>query len=120
MEPDYFGTEQFTDEDRAYKGSRFSEVRDALFANPYQRVWGGEGEPPLPVYEVNLRGTLRGILPFGRRRTFKNWRHIGKLTFDNAVISYNGDFVIHFNHPTWRDDRNDPSTATRVSGCKVR
>lgn len=358
MEPDYFGTEQFTDEDRAYKGSRFSEVRDALFANPYQRVWGGKGEPPLPNYEVNLRGTLRGILPFGRRylfrqavertvdshadlrwgadgkgfrrllhpngvcltglweiteeteysgyflkgsraliigrystcctetrrghtrslslvgklfpttdpnhseplrtanfftqedlggedtdyindarcrnapdtrawrrggsgvvilliegllfmradkepamrqvyaiaelgkpkdkptrapafmrllvapeqpridgealdfrdevlaqifdkgdllpkrtlsfhievtdegstrglpifqrRTFKNWRHIGKLTFDNAVISYNGDFVIHFNHPTWRDDRNDPSTATRVSGRKVR
>ena len=22
--------------------------------------------------------------------------------------------VIHFNHPTWHDDPNDPSTATRV------
>jgi hypothetical protein len=229
MEPDYFGTEQFTDEDRAYKGSRFSEVRDALFANPYQKVWGGEGEPPLPTYEVTLRSALRGILPFGRhyffrqavertvdsqadallqradkepahrqlyaiaelgkandeptrtpefmrlrvapeqpriegealdfrdeimaqifdkgdplpkrtltfhievtdegstrglpvfqRRTFKNWRSIGKLTFDNAVISYNGDFVIHFNHPTWRGDRNNPSTATRINGRKVR
>jgi hypothetical protein len=357
MEPDYFGTEQFTDEDRAYKGSRFSEVRDALFANPYQKVWGGEGEPPLPTYEITLLSVLRGILPFGRpyffrqavertvdshadlrwgadgkgfrrlihpngvcltglweiteeteysgyfrkgsqaliigrystcctetrrghtrslslvgklypttdpnhseplrtasfftqedlggertnyindaefrnapdthswrrgagvpillvegalflrfdkepahrqlyqiaelgkpkdeptrtpqfmrlrvtpeqpriegealdfrdeimaqifdkgdplpkrtltfhievtdegstrglpvfqRRTFKNWRHIGKITFDNAVTSYNSDFVIHFNHPTWRDDRNDPSTATRMNGRKVR
>jgi hypothetical protein len=357
MESDYFGTEQFTDEDRAYKGSRFSEVRDALFANPYQKVWGGNGEPPFPTYEVTLRSVLRGILPFGRpyffrqavertvdshadlrwgadgkgfrrllhpngvcltglweiteeteysgyfrkgsraliigrystcctetrrgharslslvgklypstdpnhaeplltasfitqqdiggehtdyindaelrnapdtrawrrgagvpillvtgvllqradkepshrqlyaiaelgkandeptrtpqfmrlrvaseqpriegealdfrdeimaqifdkgdplpkrtltfhievtdegstrgiplfqRRTFEHWRHIGKLTFDNAVISYNGDFVIHFNHPTWRGDRNNPSTATRMNGRKVR
>lgn len=357
MEPAYFGTEQFTDEDRAYKGSRFSEVRDALFANPYQKVWGGEGEPPLPTYEISLLSVLRGILPFGRRyffrqavertvdshadlrwgadgkgfrrlihpngvcltglweiteeteysgyfrkgsraliigrystcctetrrghtrslslvgklypttdpnhteplrtasfftqedlggertdyindaefrnapdthswrrgagvpillvegalflhvdkepahrqlyaiaelgkandeptrtpqfmrlrvapeqpriegealdfrdevmaqifdkgdplpkrtltfhievtdegstrglpvfqrRTFKNWRHIGKITFDNAVISYNSDFVIHFNHPTWRGERNNPSTATRMNGRKVR
>ncbi len=89
MKPEYFGTEQFTEEDRAYKGSRFSEVRDALFANPYQKVWGGEGAPPLLVYEVNLARALPGI-------------------------------VIHFNHPTWRDDRNDPSTATRVDGRKRR
>jgi hypothetical protein len=351
-----FGAEQTTAEDRAYSGSRFSEVRDAIFANPYQRVWGRDGEPALPVYEVTLGGVLRGILPFGtpylfrkasertvdssadlrwgrdgkgfrrilhpngvcltgqwqiteqtdysgyfakdsvalvvgrystcctetrrghnrslalvgklfpttdpnhpaplrtanfitqediggartdyvndaelrnapdttvsrrgagvptllvtgvvlgqadkeptirqlyqiaeldhpktlpprtpqfmrllvapeqpridgehldfrdevmaqifdkgdpdpkrtltfhievtdegsttgtalhQRRTFQNWRRIGTLTFDNAVISYNGDSVIHFNHPTWRRDRNDPSTATRVDGRKV-
>ena len=65
MEPGFFGTEQVTEEDRAYRGSRFSEVRDAIFANPYQRVWGGAGEPPFPVYNVNLAGVLRGILPFG-------------------------------------------------------
>jgi hypothetical protein len=58
--------------------------------------------------------------PVFQRRTFSNWRCIGRLTFDNAVVSYNGDFVIHFNHPTWRGDRNDPSTATRVNGHKVR
>jgi hypothetical protein len=34
-----FGTEGITAEDRAYNGSRFSEVRDAIFANPYQKVW---------------------------------------------------------------------------------
>ena len=70
MEPMFFGTEQVTDEDRAYRGSRFSEVRDAIFANPYQRVWGGAGEPPLPVYNVNLPGVLRGILPFGQPHFF--------------------------------------------------
>jgi len=357
MEPDYFGAEQVTEEDRAYNGSRFSAVRDALFANPYQKVWGGVGEVPLPTYEVTLLSVLRGVLPFGPpylfrqateravdsssdlrwgvdrkgfrrllhpngvcltglweiteetgysgyfrkdshalvvarystccsetrrnhtrslalvgklfpttdpnhaeslrtasfftqqdiggdhtdhindaelrnapdttvwrrgagapillitgvvfmrvdkepairqlyqiaelgksageptktpafmrllvapdqpriesealdfrdeimaqifdkgdpvpqrtltfhievtdegtmrgapaflRRTFKNWRHIGKLTFDNAVASYNGDFVIHFQHPSWRADPNDPSTATRVDERKVR
>ena len=54
------------------------------------------------------------------RRTFRNWRRVGTLTLDNAVISYNGDFVIHFGHPTWREDKNNPATATRVDGRKVR
>jgi hypothetical protein len=29
--------------DRAYNESRFSEVRDAIVANSYQKVWGGRG-----------------------------------------------------------------------------
>lgn len=58
--------------------------------------------------------------PFRERRTFRNWRRIGTITFDRAVISYNGDFVIHFHHPTWRDHQNDPATATRVNERKVR
>jgi hypothetical protein len=65
MDPSFFGTEQVTQEDRTYRGSRFSEVRDAVFANPYQRVWGGAGEPALPTYGVTLASVLRGILPFG-------------------------------------------------------
>ena len=52
MEPEYFGIEAITAEDRAYAGSRFAEAREALFANPYQRVWGADGEPPLPTYKV--------------------------------------------------------------------
>jgi hypothetical protein len=54
-----------------------------------------------------------------QRRTFRNWRRIGRLTFNDAVTSRNGDSVIHFNHPTWREDRNDPATATRVNRRKV-
>jgi hypothetical protein len=67
--------------------------------------------------EVTDDGETHG-LPVYNRRTFRGWRQIGKLTFDNAVASYNGDFVIHFHHPTWRTDRNDPATATRVDGQK--
>ena len=59
-------------------------------------------------------GIERNILGFVHWR-FRNWRRIGKLTFDKGVASYNGDFVIHFNHPAWRDDRNDPATANRAA-----
>lgn len=65
MGPRYFGTEQVTDEDRAYRGSRFSEVRDAVFANPYQKVWGATGEPPWPAYRVTLPSVLRGAVRSG-------------------------------------------------------
>ena len=71
MEPEYFGAEQVTEEDRFYRGSRFSEVRDAIFANPYQKVWGAAGEPPLPTYSVSLAGVLHGALPFGRPYFFR-------------------------------------------------
>jgi len=69
--------------------------------------------------EITDEGSARGPA-FWLRRTFSNWRRIGRLTFDDAVVSYNGDFVIHFHHPSWRANRNDPSTATRVNGRKVR
>jgi hypothetical protein len=71
MDSTYFGTEQVTDDDRRYRGSRFSDVRDALFANPYQRVWGAPGEPPLPTYNVDLLGVVRGVLPFGAPYFFR-------------------------------------------------
>src|SRR6202163_4878729 len=71
MESDDLGIEQITDEDRAYAGVRFAEVEAALFANPYHRIWGGAGEPPLPVHQVTLRNMLRGILPGGRPYAFR-------------------------------------------------
>ena len=62
--------EQLTAEDRGYSGLRFSDVVDALFANPYQRVWGGEGQPPLPVGEVTFRSVVGGILSFAKPELF--------------------------------------------------
>lgn len=82
----------------------------------------GDRRPKRPLtflIDVTDEGTLRGP-GFFLRGTFTNWRTIGKLTFTEAVVSYNGDFVLHVNHPTWRDDRNDPATATRVNEQKVR
>ncbi|MBM3550461.1 MAG: hypothetical protein FJX45_01605 [Alphaproteobacteria bacterium] len=66
MEPEFYGVEGVTDEDRTYRGSRFAEVRDAIFANPYQKVWGAAGEPPLPQYKTTVAGALRGLLKFRR------------------------------------------------------
>jgi hypothetical protein len=48
-----------------------------------------------------------------QRRTIVGWKRIGRLVFREAVASYNGDFVLHFHHPAWRNDRNDPSTVAR-------
>ena len=95
------------------------DVRDEVMGQIFDR-----GDP-LPkrtltfTIDVTDEGTTSGS-SFKLRRTFQNWRRIGTLVFDNAVVSYNGDAVIHFTHPTWRQDRNDPATATRVNGIKVR
>jgi len=70
METNYFGPEEVTDDDRAYHGSRFAEVRDAIFANPYHAVWGREGQR-LPVYKASLSSFLRGVLPFGKPYLFR-------------------------------------------------
>jgi hypothetical protein len=82
MSSNSFGIEAFTDEDRAYSGSRFSDVQKALFANPYQKLWGTTGNPPLPIYEVTLGGLLRGILPFGRPHIF---RKAAERTVDSSA-----------------------------------
>ena len=66
-----FGPQGLTSEDAAHRGSRFSDVKAAVFANPYQRVWGGPGEPPLPVYRVTNRSVYAGSLPGGRPPQFR-------------------------------------------------
>jgi hypothetical protein len=66
MEPEYLGSEQVTEEDRAYNESRFSEVRDAIFANPYQKVWGGEGIAELRSHSAERfarHPSIRSALP---------------------------------------------------------
>jgi hypothetical protein len=95
------------------------DFRDEITAQIYDK-----GDPvPKRVLTFNIEvtedGTSRGP-DFLKRRTFSNWRRIGKITFNEAVASYNGDYVTHFPHPTWRADRNDPATATRVNEKKVR
>jgi hypothetical protein len=94
------------------------DFRDEIMAQIFDR---GDPQPKRALtfnIEVTDEGTTRG-LPFFQRRTFNHWRRIGRMVFDNAVASYNGDFVIHFSHPTWRNNRNDPSTVARVNGRKV-
>ncbi|MGH8497878.1 MAG: hypothetical protein ACRERV_03595, partial [Methylococcales bacterium] len=66
-----FGSQGLTREDLEYRGSRFSEVKAAIFANPYQEVWGGPNQPPLPVYKTTNRSVYAGSLPGGKPAQFK-------------------------------------------------
>lgn len=94
------------------------DFRDETMAQIYDR---GDPQPKRTLtfhIELTDNGETWGP-PFFERRTFGNWRHVGKIIFNAAVASYNGDFVSHFGHPTWRSDQNDPSTAAKVGGRKV-
>ena len=95
------------------------DYRDEVMAHIFDR---GDPAPKRRLtFNINVTddGKTTGS-PFRVRRSFRNWQQIGTMVFDNAVISYNGDGVIHFTHPTWRQDRNDASTATRSHETKVR
>jgi hypothetical protein len=95
------------------------DFRDEIMAQIYDK---GDASPKRSLafnIDVSDTGITKGT-PVFQRRIISDWCTIGKITFTEAVVSYNGDFVLHFNHPTWRDDRNDPSTSTRVNGRKVR
>lgn len=60
------GIQGFTAEDRrVVAGSRFSVVRDAVFANPYQKVWGTIGNAPLERFPVTFMPLIKGMLPGG-------------------------------------------------------
>jgi hypothetical protein len=86
------------------------DFRDEIMAQIYDR---GDATPKRKLIfriEVTDDGETHGP-PVLERRTFRNWRPIGAITFDRAVASYNGDHVIHFHHPRWRNDQNDPTTA---------
>jgi hypothetical protein len=96
------------------------DFRDEIMAQIYDRRGDPTPKRSLRFHiEVTDEGSTRGPT-FFQRRSFGQWSRIGSLVFDEAAASYNGDFVLHFNHPTWRDDRNDPTTATRVNERKVR
>ncbi|HEU0157036.1 MAG TPA: hypothetical protein VFQ82_13265 [Stellaceae bacterium] len=95
------------------------DFRDEIMAQIYDHGDPAPKRRLVFTIDVTDDGTTHGP-NFFQRRTFANWTRIGRLVFDEAAISYNGDFVLHFNHPTWRDDRNDPATATRVNERKVR
>jgi hypothetical protein len=98
------------------------DVRNEVLAHIFDR---GDPKPKRTLsfdLAVSDSGRKSGFVffPGGQRQSIANWRTIGRITFTDGVASYNGDFVIHFRHPTWRKDRNDPTTAVRRGGKKVR
>ena len=57
---DLHGHQEMTDEDRAYSGSRYSEVRKALYANPYREGASGQRPGPLPMFKSTIRNAWKG------------------------------------------------------------
>jgi hypothetical protein len=71
MSREALGIQGFTAGDERYvAGSRFSVVRDAVFANPYQRVWGASGNAPLERFPVTFMSLVKGLLPGGGKWQF--------------------------------------------------
>ena len=92
------------------------DLRDEVLAHIFDR---GNPQPQRTLsFDVSVadEGKSAGNPLTGQRHVIAGWQRIGKLTFDNAVASYNGDFVLHFHHPPWRRDRNDPGSVARVDG----
>ena len=97
------------------------DYRDEIYAHIFEP---GNPEPAGSIdFDISVSDTDRtgGIRGFGFLRVkVTNWQRIGRVTFTEAVASYNGDHVIQFHHPGWRDDKNDPSTAIRSGEKRVR
>jgi hypothetical protein len=98
------------------------DVRHEVLAHIFDK---GNPKPQRTLsFDISVSDTGKksgfAFFPKGQRQTITNWQTIGKINFNDGVASYNGDFVIHFRHPTWRHDRNDPRTAIRQHGKKVR
>jgi hypothetical protein len=100
-------------------GGEGLDFRDEIYAHVFKP---GDTDPSGSIeFDLSVSDSARrsGIAPF-RRVKVSAWRKIGRLTFTEAVASYNADHVIHFHHPGWRDDKDDPSTATRSGERRVR
>lgn len=89
------------------------DFRDEILGRIYDR---GDPKPRRKLIfhiEVSDTATSWSLANLIVRRRITDWRRIGQIVFDEAVASYNGDFVLHFHHPPWRNDRNDAATVVR-------
>jgi hypothetical protein len=94
------------------------DFRDEILGCIYDR---GDPTPrrTLTFYiEVSDTGSQHGLLRL--RRDISQWRRIGRIDFTEAVASYNGDFVLHYHHPAWREDLADPSSVVRNRSREAR
>ena len=91
-------------------GDETADFRDEVLAQIYDRGVAAPVRKLVFDIEVSDAGEVKGLINKGIEGA--DWKKIGTITFDEAVASYSGDFVIHFHHPKWRNDRNDPNSET--------
>ncbi|MEX2208513.1 MAG: hypothetical protein WEF50_20020 [Myxococcota bacterium] len=90
-----------TDEPVDFRHEILGRIYDAGDSAPKRKL-----EFAIEVSDIGRRTLLQDVIVEG-------WTRIGTLAFDEAAASYNGDFVVHFHHPPWRVDRNDPGSVKR-------
>lgn len=95
------------------------DFRDEVYAHLFNP---GDDQPTGAMsFDIFVSDTgRRQGFPGFKRVTVTDWQRIGTMRVTEAVCSYNGDHVIHFHHPGWRDNKNDPSTAIRANEQRVR
>ena len=109
---------EMTPGQRKIEGDKL-DFRDEI----YQHIYVDGSDEPTGVMEWDISVADYGRetgLPGITTQHVHDWKRIGKLRFTEAVASYNGDHVIHFHHPGWRDDRNDPNTYIRCGEVRCR
>ena len=103
---------------RRIEGSNL-DFRDEIYAHLFN---AGDQNPTGSMdFDIFVSDTSKTLgFPGFKRVVVSDWQRIGTLRFTEAVASYNADHVIHFHHPGWRDNKNDPSTAIRSNEQRVR
>jgi hypothetical protein len=117
------GPQEMTAEDRSYRGSRYADVRAALYANPYRGGASGQEPGPLPMFKSTIRNAWRGLL-FGENklrqaaarvidsRADLRWGPDGKGW--RRIISPNGICTLG----TWEITEDNPYTGYFAKGSK--
>ncbi len=75
-------------------------------------IYKGSGTPRDLVFNIEVSD--KGRRTVLQKLKGQEWHRIGRIAFNRAAASHNGDFVVHFHHPAWRKDRNDPSSVARA------
>ena len=106
------------DETADFRNEILAQIYDPGAARPVRKL----------VYDIEVSnvGEVKGLI--NKAIDGADWKKIGTITFEEAVASRSADYVIHFHHPKWRLDRNDPKSESGPGkmgrfvnwiGCKI-
>jgi hypothetical protein len=92
--------------------SSTDDFRDDVMTQIYDRGNFNARRALVFKIEVSETGVVKGWL--NKSLVGAMWNEIGEIEFADAVVSYNADFVLHFHHPQWRNDQNNPASVARL------
>jgi hypothetical protein len=95
------------------------DFRDEIYQHIYK---DGSDTPTGSIdFDISVSDNARKSGVTGLSKVIvTDWKRIGRLSFTEAIASYNADHVVQFHHPGWRDNLNDANTAVRAGEQRVR